>query len=81
MITKTPDFCLKMQMKQWFKDAYPLRKKQKSVKWIYFRGQLKNVKLNFLSSHLSNLENLCAHQIENFLNFSEQTLLLILVPF
>ena len=79
MITKTPDFCLKMQKKQRFKDVSPPQKNKKPVKWIIFRAQLKIFKPNFLSSPLSNLENLCANQIENFMNFSEHILLLILI--
>ena len=80
MITKTPDFCTKIQKKQRFKDTYPPQKNKKSVKWIIFTAHLKIFKLNFLNSPLSNLEKICAHHIENFLNFSEHTLLLILVP-
>ena len=63
MITKTSDFCLQMQKKQRFKDAYPPWEKQKVSKMSHFRAQLKYIKL---------------HQIENVLNFSEHTLVLIL---
>jgi len=80
MITKTPDFCLKMQKKQRFKDVSPPQKDKKPVKWIIFRAQLKIFKLTILSSPLSNFENLSANQIDNLLNFSEHILLLILVP-
>ena len=80
MITKTPDFCLKMQKKQRFKDVSPPQKHKKPVKWIIFRAQLKIFKLTILSSPLSNFENLSANQIDNLLNFSEHILLLILVP-
>ena len=80
MITKTPDFCLKMQKKQRFKDVSPPQKDKKPVKWIIFRAQLKIFKLTILSSPLSNFENISANQIDNLLNFSEHILLLILVP-
>lgn len=80
MITKTPDFCLKMQKKQRFKDVSPPQKDKKPVKWIIFSAQLKIFKLTILSSPLSNFENLSANQIDNLLNFSEHILLLILVP-
>ena len=41
-----------------------LRKNKKSVKWVIFRAQALIFKPKFLSSPLSNLENLSPHQID-----------------
>ena len=43
--------------------------------------QVKIFKPNFLSFEWSNWDNLSAYQIENFLNFSKHSWLLILVAF
>ena len=68
------------------KDPYSvltyLRKYKKSVHLAnshFLRDEVKIFKFNFLSSLLPKWENLGAYQIENFLNFSKQPLLLFLV--
>ena len=66
------------------KDAYSAQKIKKAVIWAKsqtFLDQVKIYKLTYLSFLLSKLENLSAHQIENFLNFFKLPILLIMVPF
>ena len=82
MITKISVFCQKMPEKTVVKDAYSPKKINKAVicdKKQTFRNQVEIFKLNFLSSPLTKLEKLSAHQIEHFLNFSKHPNLLFLV--
>ena len=84
MNTKTSDFRQKMPEKTVVKDAYSAQKIKKAVIWAKsqtFLDQVKIFKPTYLSFLLSKMENLSAHQIENFLNFFKLPILLIMVPF
>ena len=68
-----------MNEKKGFKDAYPSHTDNKLVKKATFGFKVKIFNLNFHSFPLTNLENISAYQIENFLYFSKHYILFILV--
>ena len=67
-----------MNEKKGFKDAYPSHTDDKLVKKATFGFKVKIFNLNFHSFPLTNLENISAYQIENFLYFSKLFILVVL---